>query len=138
MRYLLDTCVFAEYSKAQPSEKVIDWVDSQIQEALYISVVTVGEIEKGIVKMRPSRRRTGIEGVLESLLIRFDDRIIPIDTSVARRWGNLTGNLEIIGRPLPIIDSVIAATALEHRLTLVTRNVADFVPTKAVVLNIWE
>lgn len=138
MRYLLDTCVFAEYSKAQPSEKVIDWVDSQIQETLYISVVTIGEIEKGISKMQPSRRRTGIEAVLESLLARFDGRVIPFDTAVARRWGTLTGELENIGHPLPIIDSVIAATAIEHNLTLITRNASDFAQTKAKVLNIWE
>ena len=138
MRYLLDTCVFAEYSQDRPNEKVIDWVDSQIQETLYISVVTIGEIEKGIAKMPPSRRRTGIEAVLESLLIRFDDRVIPIDTAVARRWGKLTGDLENIGRPVPIIDSVIAATALEHHLTLITRNASDFAQTKAKVHNIWE
>ena len=138
MRYLLDTCVFAEYSKAEPNEKVIEWIDSQIQETLYISVVTIGEIEKGIAKMQPSRRKTGIEAVLESLLIRFDDRVIPLDTAVARRWGKLTGDLEHIGRPLPIIDSLIAATALGHHLTLVTRNASDFAETKAKVVNIWE
>ena len=138
MRYLLDTCVFAEYSKAEPNEKVIEWIDSQIQETLYISVVTIGEIEKGIAKMQPSRRKTGIEAVLESLLIRFDDRVIPLDTAVARRWGKLTGDLEHIGRPLPIIDSLIAATALGHHLTLDTRNASDFAETKAKVVNIWE
>ena len=138
MRYLLDTCVFAEYSKARPNEKIIEWVDTQIQETLYVSVVTIGEIEKGIAKMQPSRRRTGIEAVLESLLIRFDDRVIPIDTAVARRWGKLTGELENIGRPLPVIDSVIAATALEHHFTLITRNALDFAQTNAKVLNIWK
>lgn len=138
MRYLLDTNVFAEYSKLNPQQKVIDWIDSQSPESLYISAVTIGEIEKGIVRMPPSKRKAGLEKLLERLILRFDIRILVLDTATFRLWGKLVGRLENKGRTLPVLDSLLAATALEHDLTIVTRNDADFKPTGAKVLNIWQ
>ena len=130
MKNLLDTCVIAEYTKLQPDEKVIDWLDSQIEESLFLSVLTIGEIEKGIVRLPSSKRKTDLGEFLEALLARFDRRIISLDTAVLRRWARLAGILEDKGRVLPVIDSFIAATALEHDLMIITRNVKDFDGTK--------
>ena len=138
MRFLLDTCVFAEFSNRDPRQKIIDWVETQLPESLYMSVLTAGEIAKGIEKMPISKRRTGVEAVLESILVRFGPRVLPVTLEISRRWGRLTGEMENVGRPLPVIDSVIAATALHHDLTIITRNDADFAPTGAPVLNIWK
>lgn len=138
MKYLLDTCVIAEYKKPVPDRKVIGWLDAQIEESLFLSVLTVGEIEKGIVRLPASRRRTDLENFLDALLIRFDRRVISLDTAILRRWARLTGVLEIKGRVLPVIDSLLAATALEYDLTIVTRNTSDFDDTDVEILNIWE
>lgn len=138
MKHLLDICVLAEYKKPVPSVKVIEWLDLQIEESLFLSVLTIGEIEKGIVRLPSSTRKTDLENFLETLLTRFDRRILSLDTPTLRRWAKLTGILERKGRVLPIIDSLIAATALEHHLTIVTRNVADFDGTGVDTLNIWE
>ncbi|MGC2234950.1 MAG: type II toxin-antitoxin system VapC family toxin [Pyrinomonadaceae bacterium] len=138
MKNLLDTCVVAEYKKPAPETKVISWLDTQLEESLFLSVLTIGEIEKGIVRLPASKRKTDLENFLEVLLARFDRRIISLDTTVLRRWARVAGILESKGRVLPIIDSLLAATALEHDLTIITRNVADFDDTGAKVLNIWE
>ncbi|HYJ92938.1 MAG TPA: type II toxin-antitoxin system VapC family toxin [Pyrinomonadaceae bacterium] len=137
-RYLLATCVFAEYSKPQPNTKVFDWIDAQDQESQYVSVLSIGEMEKGIFHLPSSKRRSSLEHVLEGIIARFDRRIIGLDVSILRRWGKMIGPLELKGRKLPIIDSLIAATALELDLTVVTQNTVDFAATKASVLNIWE
>ncbi len=138
MKYLLDTCVLAEYKKPVFDRKVIEWLDAQIEESLYLSVLTVGEIEKGIVRLPASRRRTDLENFLHALVIRFDRRVISLDTAILRRWARLTGVLEIRGRVLPVIDSLLAATALEYDLMIITRNTADFEDTDIEILNIWE
>lgn len=138
MKNLLDTCVIAEYKRQAPDAKVMKWLASQIEESLFLSVLTIGEIEKGIVKLSASKRKTDLEDFLEVLLSRFDRRVFSLDTAILRRWGSLTGGLERKGRVLPIIDSLLAATALEHDLTIVTRNTDDFTGTGARVLNIWD
>lgn len=137
MNFLLDTCVFAEYQNKKPDQKVIDWVDSQTEESLFISVLTIGEIEKGIARLPISKRRSNLSSWLESLIHRFDKRIVPLDVEVLRRWGALCGELEEKGRVLPVIDSLIAAKSLTHNLTIITRNVDDFTGTKCLVRNIW-
>ena len=138
MSYLLDTCVIAEYQKPMPDVKVIQWLDSQTEEWLFLSVLAIGEIEKGINKLPLSKRRTNLENFLDSLLARFDRRVLPLDTAVLRCWGKLIGSLEIKGRVLPILDSLLAATALEYDLTIVTRNEKDFTKTNTKLLNIWK
>ena len=138
MKNLLDTCVIAEYQKPAPDVKVMNWLAAQIEESLFLSVLTVGEIEKGIARLPASKRKNSLEIFLENLVTRFDRRILNLDTLVLRRWGRLTGNLERKGRVLPIVDSLLAASALEYNLTIVTRNIADFADTGAAVLNVWE
>lgn len=88
--------------------------------------------------MPPSKRKTDLEGFVKTLLARFDRRQFDLDTPVMRRWGKMVGSLQAKGRILPVIDSLMAATALEHTLTIVTRNEDDFKPTGAKVLNLWQ
>ena len=138
MNYLLDTCVLSEFKKKLPEPKVIDWLDAQIEESLYFSVITIGEIQKGIALLPVSKRQTELTVWLEDLIYRYDERVLPLNTEVMRQWGRLTGALEKQGRKLPLMDSLIAATALAHHLTLVTRNEPDFAATNVSVLNPWK
>ena len=138
MKNLLDTCVIAEYQKPVPEAKVIAWLISQIEESLFLSVLTIGEIEKGIARLPVSKRKKSLETFQENLIARFDRRIIALDTRTLRLWGRLVGSLEKKGRVLPIIDSFLAATALEYDLTIITRNAADFAGTGVRILNIWD
>ena len=138
MSYLLDTCVISEFVKKQPEKKVIAWLDAQLEESLFLSSLTVGKIQKGIALLPASKRRADLEIWLENVIYRYDTRILPLDTSVMRTWGKLIGALEPKGRVLPFLDSLIAATALFHKLILVTRNEGDFAGTNAGILNIWE
>lgn len=138
MGYLMDTCVLSEFKKKQPEQKVIDWLDAQIEETLFLSVVTIGEIQKGISRLPASNRKTELEIWLEELIYRYDERVLPLDTEVVQRWEQLTGLLETQGHTLPLLDSLIAATSLIHNLILVTRNEPDFVATNVALLNPWK
>lgn len=138
MNYLLDTCVLSEYKKPEPAAEVLAWLDAQADESLYISVLTIGELDKGIFKMLPSKRKTNLAVFVETLISRFDRRILDLDTAVLRSWGAMIGSLGSKGRPMPVIDSLMAATALEHDLTIVTRNEADFSATGVTVKNLWS
>ncbi|MDM3847927.1 MAG: type II toxin-antitoxin system VapC family toxin [Aphanizomenon gracile PMC638.10] len=139
MTYLLDTCLISELVAKQPNQKVLDWVDAQIPETLYLSVITIGEIARGICKLTPSKRKESLTTWLnETLPNRFEHRILTIDVSTMVLWGNLVGQLEQNGRPLPAMDSLIAAIALQHALSLVTRNEKDFAGTGVVIVNPWS
>ncbi|MBE9256020.1 MULTISPECIES: type II toxin-antitoxin system VapC family toxin [Aphanizomenonaceae] len=139
MTYLLDTCLISELVAKQPNQKVLDWVDAQIPETLYLSVITIGEIARGICKLTPSKRKESLTTWLnETLPNRFEHRILTIDVSTMVLWGNLIGQLEQNGRPLPAMDSLIAAIALQHALSLVTRNEKDFAGTGVVIVNPWS
>ncbi|MDM3859558.1 MAG: type II toxin-antitoxin system VapC family toxin [Aphanizomenon gracile PMC644.10] len=139
MTYLLDTCLISELVAKQPNQKVLDWVDAQIPETLYLSVITIGEIARGICKLTPSKRKESLTTWLnETLPNRFEHRILTIDVSTMVLWGNLVGQLEQNGRPLPAMDSLIAAIALQHSLSLVTRNEKDFAGTGVVIVNPWS
>ena len=139
MTYLLDTCVISELVTKQPNLHVVQWVDSIDEDKLFLSAITVGEIKRGIEKLADSSRKSALAEWLEGdLLIRFIDRILPIDISVMLVWGQLTADLEKQGRPMPAIDSLIAATCLQARLDLVTRNERDFAHCGVAVVNPWE
>lgn len=139
MKYLFDTCVISELVSKQPSARVVEWVDSLDPDDVYLSVLTIGEIIKGIEKLPNSRRKTELHTWLkEDLLARFQGKIIPIDTDVIVEWGILTAHVESAGKPMPAMDALIAATAKVNQLALATRNVSDFDAAGMKVLNPWE
>ncbi len=138
MKYLLDTCVLSEYKKPTPAAEVLAWLDAQPDESLYISVLTIGELEKGISKMSPSKRKTDLAAFVETLIARFDRRILDLDTRALRCWGIMIADLEFKGRPMPVIDFLMAATALDRDLIVVTRNHSDFTETGVKLLNPWS
>lgn len=136
MSYLIDTCALSELARPRPDENVVRWFDETAQRGLYLSVLTLGEIRKGIEALDDTHRRNRIQAWLEfDLPDWFEDRILTIDASVADEWGRLVAGA---GRRLPAIDSLIAATARYHRLTVVTRNTGDFADTGADIFNPWQ
>ena len=137
MHYLLDICALSEFLKRQSNEKVLSWIAAHDEET-YVSVLAIGEIQKGIAKLDASKGRGELEGWLEAVNERYGTRILAFEKGTASLWGKMKAGLEKEGCVLPVIDSLMAATALEHDLTLVTRNETDFIPTGAKVLNLWN
>jgi len=138
MSFLLDTCVVSEYSKSAPSSKVLQWIDEQPDHDLFISAITFGEIQKGIATLPHGRKRQILETFLKNTLETFEGRILPLDREVCLQWGTLRGQMQLKGQIIPVVDALLAATALAHRMTFVTRNVADFERTGVEILNPWE
>lgn len=132
MSFLLDTVVLSELRKAKPSRKVVQWIKAQKPESLFISVVSIGEIERGIARMRKSDAKFAaeLEHWLETLLSLYADRVLPVSANAARLWGRLSAKLGHDGA-----DLLIAATALSHGITVVTRNVKHFAPTGVRVFD---
>jgi tRNA(fMet)-specific endonuclease VapC len=136
MSYLLDTCVISELVAKQPNQKVVDWIDRIDNEQLFLSVITLGEIERGVEKLPDSKRKQVLRTWLDTELpARFSGRILAIDADVMRVWGRLTAQLEKSGRPMPAMDSLIAAIALHANLQLVTRNEDDFADAGVSIVN---
>lgn len=139
MSYLLDTCFLSELLKPQPDAGVLEWVSAVEEERLFVSVLSVGEIQKGIAKLEDGRRQRKIQTWLDQdLRSRFQDRLIPLDLETALGWGEMSGASEKNGRPAPVIDSLLAATAKARNLVLVTRNEKDFQGYPISVLNPWN
>jgi predicted nucleic acid-binding protein len=135
--FLLDTNVISELVEQKPEPRVTAWIDSVDENLLYLSVLTLGEIRKGIASLRDASRRVTLEAWLQSdLVLRFAGRILPIDHAVADRWGRITAAAGA-KFPLPVIDGLLAATALDQNLTLVTRNTRDTAATGVPVFNPW-
>ncbi len=135
---LLDTCVVSELARPAPDPRILAWLDSLDDDALRLSVLTLGEIKKGADLLEDGPRKVRVEAWLDELRATFADRILPVDEAVALRWGAIRAASRRAGRVRPPIDSLLAATAVCHQLKLATRNVADFEGTGAVIVNPWE
>ena len=136
MSYLLDTNVLSEMVRPNPNPNVLRWFETVPDEALHISVLTLGEIRKGIEKLIEPERKETLRLWLENKLLNwFNDRILPIDAAVADRWGRLQSEMK---KPLPAVDSLIAATALHYDLRLVTRNTRDFQYPSLPLVCPWD
>ena len=138
MTWLFDTCVISELVKPRPKASVVAWIEGRAEDDLFLSVLTLGELEKGIAMLREPQRRASLAAwVRRDLAARFRDRVLPIDADIAARWGALAGTSEARGQPLPVIDGLIAATSLHHDLTVVTRNTEDLTRCGARCFNPW-
>lgn len=138
MNFLLDTCVLSELVKRTPNNGVVNWISSIDENRLFISVITLGEIQKGISKLEDRGRQETLSNWLEQALKRrFDQRCLTINTDIALEWGMLSGGNAKQGRTLPVIDALLAATAIVHNLTFITRNESDFNPLPIRVINPW-
>lgn len=137
MSYLVDTNVLSELQRKVPNPGVLQWFSDRPASTLYLSVLTLGEIRKGIeaLSMEGGRRQVLIDWLETDLTVFFTGRILAVDGAVADRWGRLVAGA---GRPLPAIDSLLAATALEHDLVLVTRNIKDFENLDVSLINPWN
>jgi predicted nucleic acid-binding protein len=135
---LVDTCVISEMQRPTPSLAVLRWLRAVPDKDLRLSVLTLGELRKGAELLDPGARRTALERWLDGLVERFSDRILPIDKEIAMRWAVITASGRRAGRARPMIDTLLAATAVRHGLILATRNVADFEGTGAQILNPWD
>ena len=124
--------------RPRPEPKVKDWFAAQEIDALFLSVVSIGELESGFATMTDAARRRRLELWLERHLeLLFGGRVLPVTQAIAARWGRLDGTRQSIGRPLGVADGMIAATALEHRLTVVTRNTKHFTGLGVALINPW-
>ena len=136
MTYLIDTNVLSELRRKSPNRDVVEWVSLRPASTLYLSVLTLGEIRKGVERLGEGPRQQQLLDWLEVELPNyFLGRVLAVDARTADRWGRLLGGA---GRPLPAVDSLLAATALQHDLTLVTRNTADFSGLGVRLINPWE
>lgn len=136
--FLLDTNVISEVVRPHPDPRVSRWIEAAEEELLFVSALTVGEIRKGITTLTNEPRKAVLEAWFNGdLMLRFEDRILPVDRVVAERWGRLAGALAKQGSPLSVVDGLLASTALQHNLTLVTRNTGDVIRTGVTVLDPW-
>lgn len=139
MTYLLDTCVLSEFTRRRPDQQVVHWLSTTDEDALFLSVLTIGEIQHGIERLDDSPRKSELRAwLMDELLPRFRGRVLPLDVQTLLVWGELTARLERQGRPLPVVDGLLAATALAHDLILVTRNHTDFALTGVRIFSPWE
>jgi predicted nucleic acid-binding protein len=139
LNYLLDTCVISELIKPKPNSKVIKWLRSCQDESLFLSSLTIGEIQKGISRLPNSRKKIKLQNWLDSELIqRFDQRVLGIDFRVAQKWGEMQASSEIAGIRMPVIDSLIASMGIVFDMTIVTRNTADMKNSGVRLFNPWE
>lgn len=137
--FLLDTNVPSEMIRARPDPRVDAWVAAREDVVLYLSVITIGELRKGLTVLPEGKRRSRLQDWLEGEIIPlFTGRILPVTQAIADRWGVLSGQRQTAGRLLSMADGILAATALEHDLTMVTRNVRDFEGLGVAILNPWD
>lgn len=137
--FLLDTNCISEAVRVTPEPRVLAWIEAADESLLYLSVLTFGQIRKGLAALPQGKRRTKLEAWLEvELRARFSGRILSIDAEIADRWGLLAAGARGQGKALSVIDGLLAATALHHNLTIVSRNISDFSNLPVAVVNPWK
>jgi len=138
VKYLLDTCLISELVKREPNPAVVAWLDKQDEQKLFLSVLNLGELQKGISKLPDGTKKEELQAwVALDLVERFTGRILELDLEAALCWGRLQGEAERAGEKLPVMDSLIAAIAAAHGLVVVTRNVSDIERCGVRVCNPW-
>ena len=137
MKFLLDTNVLSELIKLNPDKNVMDWFNNSPEENMYISSITLGEIETGIRSLDPGKKQNELMIWFGSLQDSFKHKTYSVNSTEAIRWGELRGNLKRKGKTIPVIDGLIAATAITNNAVLVTRNIKDFNFPGIDVLNPW-
>ena len=138
MKCLLDTCLLSELVKPTPDASVLAWMARQSPTNLFISAMTLGELRRGVAKLPPSRRRNQLSAWLVQVEAGFEDRVLPFTQATASVWAQMCARTEAKGRPMAAFDSIIAATALELGLAVVTRNEPDFEPAPLLLINPWR
>jgi predicted nucleic acid-binding protein len=139
MSYLLDTCMLVEFAQRKPEMKVIRWINSVDQNELFVSVISIGEIQRGIIRLPDSQHRTLLLAwVSRGLVERLKDHTLPLDTETLVIWGSLTARKNGTGQPMGTLESLIVALALRHNMTLVTHFAQEYFQSGASVLNPWE
>lgn len=138
MTFVLDTCVLSETIKPEPDASLVQWLQAQEPDSLFVSAITLGELRKGIDRLAPGKKRHDLSLWLVSLMGEFGGRFLDFDTETAMIWGSLSAMLESAGTPLPVIDTMIAACALRHGHSLVTRNESDYRATGVPLINPWN
>ena len=138
--WLLDTNVISEAGRAKPDRRVERWIGTQPEHTLFLSILTFAEYRKGIHNLAAGDKlRPGLQQAVHALEARFAGRILSVSDQIALRWGSISGDVKrLSGHPPPVIDTLLAATALEHNLYLVTRNVADVVRSGVAFFNPWK
>jgi predicted nucleic acid-binding protein len=135
----LDTCVISELIKPRPNSNVIKWLRSCQDENLFLSSLTVGEIQKGISKLPESRKRASLQEWMDNeLILRFDKRILGIDFKVGLKWGEIQASSEMTGTKMPVIDSLIASIGIVYDMTIATRDIADMKNSGVRLFNPWN
>jgi toxin FitB len=137
VRLLLDTCVVSEIRASDGLPAVKGFVDSFPAEALLLSVITIGEVAKGVALLPDGRKKRSLGDWLHMLSAQFQDRILPLDRDAAEIWGEFTANARRKGVAIPVADGLIAATAIRHGLHVATRNTGHFAAAGAMVINPW-
>ena len=139
MNYLLDTCVVSELIKRKAEHRVLAWIDSVPEDRLHLSVLTLGELHKGIAKLDAGDRRRRLEKWLsDDVRTRFEGRIVTLDEETLALWGRIMGEGERRGRTWPLMDSLMAASAIAGHMTLATRNLADVQDMGVTVFDPWR
>ncbi len=136
MKYLLDTNIISELISKQPNENVLSFLEKKDEDSIFLSVITIGEIKSGIEKLQDHNKKTTLLIWLhDDLLKRFSGRIVDIDVEIMLEWGKLNQKLKCIGKPMPIMDSLIASTSSIKNFILVTRNEKDFQNIEVNIIN---
>ncbi len=138
MNFLLDTNVISEGTRPHPDRGVIDWLDSEDEESLFLSVISIAELRHGVERLDEGRRKSALDAWLTNeLSARFEERLLSIDAETAHHCGRIIARSQAAGRQIGAMDALLAATAERHRLTLVTRNISDFAATGVSLFNPW-